>query len=111
MPTGWWVWAGARFLHQEAAPLGPPYHGSPSSIAQDHDVVFFQGHAVACKGRAGRFHRWNSRDRVCCGDVGADRVAWDRTTGAHVVVEQFDPWRGHVRPDTGDADMGVVEIV
>src|SRR6516162_4017481 len=48
------VSAAARFLHQEAMPLGSRYQGGAHATVEDHDVVVGQGHAVARASRTGK---------------------------------------------------------
>jgi hypothetical protein len=91
--------------------FGCSYESCPCSFAQDHDVVFAHGKAVAGKCRGSCFQRRNVDHRVSCRDVVTGRVAWDRTTCAYVIVQQFDAWCRHVRCDMSNADVGVVEVV
>jgi pimeloyl-ACP methyl ester carboxylesterase len=96
---------------QEAVPVRSGDQGGADVAGQDHEVIVGQRRAAAGEGRGRRVERGDAHYAVRRHDVVAGGVVGDRPARAHVVVQQFHPWRGQVRPEPGDADVDVVDVV
>jgi len=92
-------------------PIGSRYQGGADAPVQDHEVIAGQGRAVAGERGGGRVERRDSHHGVCRRDVVAGGVVRDRPACTHVVMRQFHSWRRQVRPEPGDADVDVVDVV
>ena len=92
-------------------PIGSRYQGGTHTPAQDHEVMAGQGCAAARERRGCRVERRDPHHRVCCHDVVAGCVGRNRPACAHVVVQQFESWRGQIRREPGDADLYIVDVV
>ena len=87
------------------------YQGGAYASLQDHQVIVGQGHAAACERGGCCVERRDPHHTVRRDDVVAGCAGRDRPACAHVVVQQFHPWRRQVRAEPGDADLDLVDVV
>jgi len=92
-------------------PVRSGYQGSTDAPAQGHQVVVGHGRAAACERRCCRIQRRDPQRTVCREDVVAGCAGRDRPACADVVAQQFHPWCGQARPELGNADVDVFDVV
>ena len=92
-------------------PVRSRYQGGADAPVKGHKVIVGQRRAAAGERRGGGVKRGDTYRRVCRHDVVAGGVVRERPSGAYVVMQQFQSWRGQVWREPGDADVDVVDVV